>query len=428
MSDFRLRVPLRAHIAPAGLLAAALALGISAASAAELSFSVMESGTYNKAAEGMAAAFKAKTGADVKVAAFPWAVLRQNNTTDLVSGAGQYQVMSGGYYLADVYSYFAPLDSFIAKDSYANGMIPGLMSPGHSEWSEGKQIGIPYGVDAFGLLVNSDILAKAGVGTSFKDWPAVVAACEKIEAAIAGMPCLAHPTGNPEQIGAFFFSAYNGPYVDAAGHYALDVPKAVAAASQLPAIWKHMPKNGAAMSFDEAGALFRDGKVAMLVDWPSFVSKSLDADGSAVKGKWTQAAFPGDGFPWLSLWQLFMPKTTTDQALAWEWMKTFAGPEHARSNYVNYGINSVWLSVYDDAELKAKHAHQWPVMVADFSRAKNPPLSGESQDFLTTTLQDVANGRVSAADAVASVNKTWAGLTVPPALLGAARASGLAAN
>ena len=407
-------------------IAALLAAG-PGAKAAELNFTVMESGTYNKAAEALAPAFKARTGADVKIAAFPWAVLRQNNTTDLVTGAGQYQVMSGGYYLADVYSYFAPLDKFIARDHFAQGMIPGLMAPGHSEWDEGKQIGIPYGVDAFGLLVNTDVLTKAGVGTDFKDWPAVVAACAKIEAS-SKLPCLAHPTGNPEQIGAFFFSAYNGSYVDAGGHYALDVPRATEAAAQLPALWKHMPKNGGAMSFDEAGALFRDGKVAMLVDWPSFVAKSLDADGSVVKGKWAQVRFPGDGFPWLSLWQLFMPKTASDPQLSWEWMKAFAGPDAARSNFVDHGINSVWLSVYDDPQLKAQHAHQWPVMVADFSRAKNPPLSGEAQDYLTNTLQDVANGRLQPAAAIANVNKTWANLNVPPALLGAARASGLAAN
>ena len=70
--------------------------------------------------------------------------------------------MSGGSNLADVYSYFALITHFIAKDNYANGMIAGLMSPGRSEWSEGRQIGIPYGIDSYGLLVNTDVLAKAG--------------------------------------------------------------------------------------------------------------------------------------------------------------------------------------------------------------------------------------------------------------------------
>lgn len=410
------------------VLAALSAAAPASAADKSIAFSVMESGTYNKAAETLAPQFEKQTGAQLKIAAFPWAILRQNNTTDLVSGANQYQVMSGGYYLSDVYSYFRPLTELIAKDDYAKGMIAGLMEPGHSEWSEGQQIGIPYGIDAYGLLVNTEILAKAGVTPAFADWEAVAAACAKLATAAPDTSCIAHSTGNPEQIGAFFFSGYDGTYIDKDGHYALQVDKAVAAAAELPKLWTYLPKNGAAMSFDEAGALFRDGKAAMLVDWPSFVSKSLDADGSAVKGKWEQVKFPGAGFPWLSLWQLFMPKTVSDPALAWTWMKTFAGPDNARANYVGYNINSVWLSLYDDAGLKVAHAHQWPVMVADFARAKNPPLSGEAQDFLTNTLQDVANGRIKPADAIARVNSTWARIPVPAAMIGAAEGSGLASN
>jgi ABC-type glycerol-3-phosphate transport system substrate-binding protein len=396
------------------------------AHAKELAFSVMESGTYNKAAESLAPGFEKANGATLKVVAFPWAVLRQNNTTALISGSNQFQVMSGGYYLADVYSYFRPLTEFIQRDKYAIGMIPGLMDPGRSEWFNGQQVGIPYGVDAYGLLVNNAILAKAGVQPGFATWEDVLTACGKIEAAEPAIPCLAHSTGNPEQIGAFFFSAYDGSFVDKDGHYALQADKATKAAALLPQLWKYLPKNGAAMSFDEAGALFRDGKVAMLVDWPSFVANSLDAPASAVKGGWQQVAFPGPGFPWLSLWQLFVPKTAPDPALAWAWIKTFAGPENARDNYVKYNIDPVWLAVYDDPQLKAAHAHQWPAMVAGFSRAKNPPLSGEAQDFLTNTLQDVANGRIEPATGIARVNKTWQSIPVPAALLQSAKASGLA--
>lgn len=412
-----------------GAVTFALAVSLTGpAGAKELAFSVMESGTYNKAAEALAPQFNKETGARLKVVAFPWAILRQNNTTALLTGTNQFQVMSGGYYLADVYGYFRPLTDYIKRDDYAQGMIAGLMSPGRSEWYDGQQIGIPYGVDAYGLLVNTDVLAKAGVKPEFATWQDVLAACDKIATAAPGTACLAHSTGNPEQIGAFFFSGYDGPYVDKNGHYALQADKATATAALLPRIWKDMPKNGAAMSFDEAGALFRDGRAAMLVDWPSFVSKSLDAEDSAVKGKWQQVAFPGPGFAWLSLWQLFVPKTAPDPDLAWAWIKTFAGPRNARDNYVNYNINPVWLAVYDDPHLKAAHAHQWPAMVGGFSRAKNPPLSGEAQDFLTNTLQDVANGRLSPDEAIARVNKTWSGIAVPAALLQSAKASGLAAD
>jgi ABC-type glycerol-3-phosphate transport system substrate-binding protein len=400
----------------------------SMASAEEITFSVMESGTYDKAAKEIAEAFKAKTGNVVKVTAFPWAVLRQNNTTDLISGTGQYQVMSGGYYLADVYSYFAPLTDFIKKDNYAKEMIPGLMEPGRSEWMDGQQIGIPYGIDAFGLLVNNDIMKAAGVEPKFKDWAAVATACSAVEEKNPGIACFSHSTGNPEQIGAFFFSQYDGPYISKDGRYQLDEAKAVAAAAVLPELWKHLPKNGSALTFDEAHALFRDGKVAMTVTWPSFITRSLDEDKSGVKGKWGMVAFPGDGFPWLSMWQLFLPKTTKDKDVAWAWMKAFAGPENAKKNLVDHNIGSVWAAVYEDPELKASKAHFWPAMLDGFKRAKNPPLSGEAQDFLTNTLQDIANGRVSAADGIKSVNEKWSGMSVAAPLLGAAKGAGLQAQ
>ena len=230
--------------------------------------------------------------------AFPWAVLRQNNTTDLITGAGQYQVMSGGYYLADVYENFAPLTDFIKKSDYAKGMIPGLMEPGRSEWYDGQQVGIPFGIDAYGLMVNKDILAKAGVEPKFATWDDVIAACEKIEQAERDVACLSHSTGNPEQIGAFFFSAYDGPYVTKDGKYALDPAKAAAAAALLPRLWKHLPPGGQALTFDEAERLFADGKAAMLVDWPSFSTKTLDDPAkSKIVGKWTHGPLPGRRLP-----------------------------------------------------------------------------------------------------------------------------------
>ena len=56
----------------------------------------MASGTYDVAARDVARQLK-KEGINVTVDAFPWAVLRQKNTTDILSGAKNYDVMSGSY-------------------------------------------------------------------------------------------------------------------------------------------------------------------------------------------------------------------------------------------------------------------------------------------------------------------------------------------
>ncbi len=404
----------------------ALALALPAA-ALEIDFSVIESGTYEVAAREIAEQVAAAGGPTVNISAFPWAVLRQNNTTDLISGTNQYDVMSGGYYLADVYSYFQPLGDLVERDNYAEGLIPNVMAPGRSEYLNGEQIGIPYGIDAFGLLYNTELLSTAGVDpASFATWDDVVTACQAIEEATE-VACLSHPTGSPEQIGAFFFADYAGPYVTAEGTYALEPEAATTAAQHIAALWAHLPDNGTAMSFDEAHQVFRDGQAAMLVTWPSFITNQLDADDSPIKGKWSMAPMPGDGFPWLSLWQLFVP-ATADREAAWTWIKAYAGPENAARNLSEHNIGSVWAATYEDPALAAGREHYWPVLTQGFAEAKNPPLSGEAQDLLTNTLQEVANGRMDAAQAIASVNEGWAAIPVPPALLEAAQGAELVAQ
>lgn len=411
----------------AAALGAAL-LAPLAAGAQAIDFTVMEAGTYDVAARQIAEELREAGGPDVTVHAFPWAVLRQTNTTDLISGTNRYDVMSGGYYLADVYSYFQPLDDLIARDAYAEGMIPNLMDPGRSEWLDGRQIGIPYGIDAMGLLYNTALLEEAGVDPEgLASWADVVAACEAIEAATEAA-CLSHPTGSPEQIGVFFFSGYDGPYVTAEGTYALEPGAAARAAADIRALWAHLPPGGNAMSFDEAHAAFRDGQAALLVTWPSFVTNQLDAEDSPVRGGWAMTALPGEGFPWLSLWQVFVPEATADREAAWTWIKAFAGPENATRNLVEHNIGSVWAATYEDPDLAEERAHFWPALTAGFAEARNPPLSGEAQDFLTNTLQEVANGRMEPEAAITSINAAWAAIPVPPALLEAARGAGLAAE
>ena len=394
----------------------------------ELNVSYMQSGTYDKAAEELAPQFEQQNNIKVNVAAFPWAVLRQNNTTDLLTGTGAYDVMSGGYYLADVYDYFAPLTQYIKDSNYGQGMIPGLMDPGRSEWYKGEQIGIPYGIDAYGLMVNNDLLSQAGVTPDFATWDDFLAACKTIVEKLPDVACFSHSTGNPEQIGAFFFSGYDGTYVNKDGQYELETDKAVQVAALLPELWKYLPPQGQALTFDEANQVFMDGKAAMLVTWPSFASTALDSDTSGVKGKWSQVKFPGSGFPWLSLWQSFVPKTTKDKDAAWKWIQFYAGEANAKDLYTKYGIGSVWQSTYEDKDLAAQHAHQWPALVGDFARAKNPPLSGEAQDFLTNTLVEIATGQKTAQDGINQVNEKWKTIPVPAALLETAAAAGFQAK
>ena len=331
----------RHHILGFGMvvvLLAALVLSGTVTAQDELTVSYMQSGTYDKAAEELAPRFEEEVGVAVKVVAFPWADLRQNNTTDLLTGTGEYDVMSGSYYLADVFEYFEPLTSRIEEANYGEGMIAGLLEPGRAERSNGEIIGIPYGIDAYGLMVNNELLAQAGVEPNFATWDDVLAACAVIEEKLPDIACLSYPSAQPEQSPTFFIAIYDGTYINKDGQYELEADKAAAAAAVVGQIWGYLPPNGLALTFEEAGQIFMDGQSAMLATWPSFVSTALDnPETSGVYGKWSQVPFPGNGFPWLSLWNLFVPKASENKDAAWQWIQAYAGEANAKEWYTKYG-------------------------------------------------------------------------------------------
>jgi multiple sugar transport system substrate-binding protein len=278
-------------------------------------------------------------------------------------------------------------------------------------------------------MVNNDLLAQAGVEPNFKTWDDVLAACAVIEEKLPDIACLSYPSAQTEQAPTFFVAIYDGTYINKDGQFELEADKAAAAAEVVGKIWSYLPPNGLALTFEEAAQILMDGKSAMLADWPSFVSTLLDdPDTSGVYGKWSQVPFPGDGFPWLSLFQLFIPKTTKDKDAAWKWIADYAGEANAKDFYVKYGIGSVWQSTYEDADLAAQHAHQWPALTGDFARAKNPPLSGEAQDFLASTLIEIATGQKTPAEGIAAVNDKWKTIPVPSSTLDVAAAAGFQAQ
>jgi ABC-type glycerol-3-phosphate transport system substrate-binding protein len=141
--------------------------GAYASSGNNITATYMNSGTYNLAAQSLVGSFDKTAGVNVKIEAFPYAALQQNNTNAVISGQCTYNVVSGSYYLASIYSYFQNLDSYASKSNYAAGLIPGLWQ--HSEFYNGYHIGVPYGPDAYSLMYNTSLFSKAGLALP-KTW------------------------------------------------------------------------------------------------------------------------------------------------------------------------------------------------------------------------------------------------------------------
>jgi spermidine/putrescine-binding protein len=150
-----------ATAAPAAPVATAAPAATTAPAAAfagkKLTANYMASGTYDKAAEGLKPIFEKATGATVDLVTFPWENLNQANITDLSTQTGQYDVISGEFWIATVFQHLLPLDDMAARDNIGPEYIPALWAPGPSQFFEGKRISIPYSADAYAILYNTEI-------------------------------------------------------------------------------------------------------------------------------------------------------------------------------------------------------------------------------------------------------------------------------
>ncbi len=122
----RVGVPLAAALITSTALIAA-GQGAYASSGNTITATYMNSGTYNVAAQSLVGRFDKTAGVNVKIDAFPYAALQQNNTNAVISGQCTYNVVSGSYYLASIYSYFQNLDAVRVQEQLRSGAHPGAL-------------------------------------------------------------------------------------------------------------------------------------------------------------------------------------------------------------------------------------------------------------------------------------------------------------
>ena len=394
---------------------------------AEIVATYMQSGTYDVGAENIADAFREETGIELELVASPWAVLNQNHITDLTTGTGEFDVMSGEFWIASVYDKMLPLDDFVERDSFGGDYIPTIWQPGPSGYFDGKRIGIPYSADAYGIVYRTDIFEEAGLSADWETWDDYIATMDELAMHLEGSDIApsVFSWGAAEQTPAIFLGMYDGYLVDADGNYAVDEESAIAALEQMASLLAYNPEGAAGLSIDESNAVFLTGRAATLICWVSFMRASAqNPDASLVVDNWAVAPFPGPGFPFLSAWNLFISEYSENPEAAWEWVKYYINAEQATQRFVELGVGSPYLSTYEDAELMETYSHDFPGMVHNLSRAQSVPWVFEAFEIFFRNTSELVIGSISAEVALANTLAGWSEVTVPPALVQSAAAQG----
>lgn len=394
----------------------------------EIVATYMQSGTYDKAAEEIKPKFEEATGIKVELIAAPWDVLNQNHITDLTTGTGAYDVMSGEFWIATVFEHMLPLDEYVARDNYGSEFIERIWSPGPSNFYEGKRIGVPYSADAYGIWYNTEIFEQCGVTADWETWDDYIAVLDKLQGCLEGTDIapMVHYFGQIEQPAAIFLGMYDGYLVDKDGNYALDREKAIAALNKLQSLLQYNPEGVLGFDFNAGNAVFLNGKAATMVGWPSFIRADADnPEKSQVVGKWAMAKFPGPGFPMVSAWNLFISKYSKHPDAAWEWIKAYVNPENGKHFMMKYGIGSPFKSTYEDPELLANLSHFLPGQLANLSRVKSLPWTFAAFEAFFRNEGDFHQGKITAEEMLDRVQTEWNEIEVPAALVELADAQGL---
>ena len=415
-------VPAAPPAAPAAEGGAAPALG------GEITATYMQSGTYDKAAEALKPVFEEETGVKVELIAAPWDVLNQNHITDLTTGTGAYDVMSGEFWIADVFNHMLPLDDYVTKDNFGDAYIPGIWAPGPSNFYDGKRIGVPYSADAYGIYYNTEIFEKCGVAADWETWDDYIAVLEQLKTCLDGTDVspMVHYFGQIEQPAAIFLGMYDGYLVDKDGKYGLDREKAVAALNKMQSLLQYAPADVLGLDFNSGNAIFLNGKAATMIGWPSFVRAAADnPEKSQVVGKWAMANFPGPGFPMVSAWNMFISENSKNPDAAWAWIKAYANPENGTKWMAEYGIGSPFKATYEDPELVEKFGYFYPAQAKNLDKAKSLPWTFPAFEAFFRNEGDFHQGKVTAEEMLDSVQAQWDEITVPEALVQLADAQGL---
>lgn len=379
----------------------------------KLTVTYMSSNTRDAAAKEMAPAFEEKWGTKVTIAAFPWMTLVKNNTTDLLTGAGLYDVQSGSVN-ANLWAFYEPLDPYIKRDNWKLPFVPGLMDK--VARMEGQQLGIPYAADSYGMVIRTELFEQAGIPIPTKAWT-----WDEFDKNIAeldgrfkkdGIRGFVLAGGAVDQNGPFFWGRYDSYHWSKDGTQKHDPDKAIAAFKRLKAQLAYCPPNVMGLSIDEANAVFLQGKACILECWPSFIRGIInDPKQSKVVGKWAFMPYPEPGFDYLSVWDMLINRFSKNKDAAWEWIKYYINPDVDKNVlFKKYGDGLVFTTTLEDPDLIKERGNDFPATKANLVRAKKPVVTDEAEWFLGEVTNEVLHGKSSPEDAIKKINDKWATL------------------
>jgi trehalose/maltose transport system substrate-binding protein len=265
----------------------------------------------------------------------------------------------------------------------------------------GKLVAMPWYTDAGLLYYRKDLLEKHGQQPP-TTWQELAEAAKKVVAA-------EKKAGNTKLVGYVFQgksyegltcnalewvdSFGGGTIVDPQGQVTLNNPKAVEAIDFFASLVGNVVPKGA-LSYDEEGArgAFQSGNAVFMRNWPYAWALANSKD-SPVKDKVGVMALPKGGAAGKSTgtlggWQLGVPKSSKNQALAVELVKYLTSREEQKRRALVGSFNPTITSLYEDEELLKANPFFRSLYSTFTNAVPRPTITGSKYNQVSTEFRN----------------------------------------
>lgn len=310
-------------------------------------------------------------------------VLRQNVTTDIATGGGQYDVITIGTYEVPIWAkqgWLVPLDDLPAEYN-VDDLLPSIRA-GLS--SEGTLYAVPfYGESSF-VNYRTDLAEAAGITVPEQPtWDDIKAAAEAMHDPDNGVYgiCLRGKPGWGENV-AFITTmanSYGARWFDENWQPQFDSPEWKATLTDyVDLLTNYGPPGPTANGYNENLTLFLQGQCALRIDATVSGSALVDPNQSTVADRVGFTLSPDAGLGkranWLWAWSLAIPSSSDAPDAAKTFLAWATGPEYANLVAESEGIANVppgtRTSLYENPDYLA--AAPFAQMTIDSINAADP--------------------------------------------------------
>lgn len=387
--------------------------------AAPVTLNILSSDDFAGFRKSVTAEFEAANpGIKINFMSVGYDSLHQKEVTALEGGGNTYDIIDVDCIWTPEYvtkGYIEKIDDKVTAEM-KKGIVPAARD---ILVYKGSYYGLPMFNDVLFFYYNADILTKAGFSKPPKSWEEFVSMSQAIQGKKLAPYGSVWGWAQAEGLICYYTAivhGFGGDLVDVKGAPKVDTPANVKALTfMVDTISRTKVSDPASITADDRSMLnaFSQGKIPFGMNWSFAWSLFNDPKESNVVGKIKVGLVPGAASEKVKSatcagsMGLAITKTTKNREAAWKYIDFLASKPIQKKQAIAAGALPIWIALYEDKELKAKHP-ALADMSAQLLTAYNRPMIVNYNEFsqvLQVEVQNALAGKKTPQQALADAQK-----------------------